>query len=376
MDDTSLRLDSFVLAASLCLVAGCGDVTMGVSDTIPPELVASPPTPFDATLDRPVAAAESAARSAQRAWADHLGLPVIETNSIGMELALVPPGKFMMGGLDSDWYAESLPEEKPRHEVTLTRPLYIGRTEVTIAQFRRFVEDAKYRTQAERSGKGGLGRDPSADRLIFDHGPEYDWSNTGLSHEDDYPVVNVSWNDAQAFCDWLSEKERSRYRLLTEAEWEYGCRGGTTTLYQAGDDFEMMVRYGNIADGTLNDKHPGGDMMITKEGWKHPLGGAAAKDGFVFIAPVGRFQENGFRLLDMQGNVKEWCEDVFGPYGHAPIKDPRGAAFNPEHRVIRGSGWGGNQMSARSSTRNWGWGIPIHIDHDLGFRVARVLPDE
>ena len=127
-------------------------------------------------------------------------------------------------------------------------------------------------------------------------------------------MVNVSWNDAIAFCNELSELEGLKpyyqsgagcrrdgdgYRLPTEAEWEYACRAGTTTRYQSGDDPETLAAVGNIADGTAKAKYPLWTWAI------------AAQDGYVYTAPVGRFRPNAFGLYDMHGNVWEWCWDWY-----------------------------------------------------------------
>ena len=156
----------------------------------------------------------------QQAAAQQLGRAAVETNSLGMQLVLIPPGVFWMGSSQSDSYRKD--DELPQHRVRITRPFYFGMCEVTVGEFRRFVEAKAYQTDAERDGQGGFGWDGKA----FVQKPAYTWLNAGFPQTDDHPVVNVSWNDAVAFCQWLAQEEKRAYRLPTEAEWEYACRAG------------------------------------------------------------------------------------------------------------------------------------------------------
>ena len=142
-----------------------------------------------------------------------------------MKLVLIPAGEFLMGSPDSDKDAED--DEKPQHRVRITRPFYLGAHEVTRGQFRRFVDETGYRTEAEKNDAGGLGYDAQSKKLKQDR--KFNWLNPGFEQTDEHPVVNVSWNDSVAFAEWLSRKEGRTYRLPTEAEWEYACRAGTKT---------------------------------------------------------------------------------------------------------------------------------------------------
>ncbi len=311
---------------------------------------------------------ETAAKTAQRWWADGLKLPVDPTNSIGMKLVVIPAGQFYMGStlqqidqirradpaFRKDWERE----EQPQHHVQISRPFLLGACEVTRGQFREFVRNARYVTDAQRDGKGGMGFDAATSEFRQD--PHFNWENTGFPQTDDQPVVNVSWNDAVAFCQWLSRKEKIAYRLPSEAEWEYACRGGSTSLYYYGDDPEGLVTVANVADATARDKFTA---------WT----GVSGRDGHVFTAPVGSFQPNPFGLFDMHGNVWEWCRDWFGEnyYAKSPEKDPAG----PPHgtvRVFRGGSWYDAASLCRSAFRYWD--VPSYRDYFLGFRVAADLP--
>ena len=178
------------------------------------------------------------------------------TNTIGMKLKLIPAGEFLMGSDESDSDASGAEKVAgKKHLVRITRPFYLGTTEVTVGQFRRFVESAGYKTEAESDGKGGDGWDEQA-AMFSKRDPKYTWRSPGFAQTDDHPVVNVSWNDAMAFCDWLGKQEVGTYRLPTEAEWEYGCRAGRATRYWSGNDPETLATVGNVADGTLKEKYP------------------------------------------------------------------------------------------------------------------------
>ncbi len=255
-------------------------------------------------------------------------------NSLGMKFRLIPKGTFQMGAPKSEGGED---DEQPVHEVEISRPFYLGQFEVTRGQFRKFVAAASYKTEGERDGKGGWGYDGKT----FDQKPEYTWLNPGFDQSDDHPVVNVSWNDAVAFCEWISKKEGKTYRLPTEAEWEYACRAGTTTPYYHGVDPEGLAAVGNVADGTAKEKFSGWNWAIT------------ARDGYVFTAPVGKFRPNDFGLHDMHGNVWEWCSDWYDGeyYSKSPAVDPKGPSSAGSFRVIRGGSWGYFPVDCRSACR-------------------------
>ena len=250
-----------------------------------------------------------------------------------------------------------LDDEKPVHKVTITKPFYLGQYEVTVEQFRRFVEATGYATDAEKGTgfQGAFGW--NRDTMEFKMNEEYSWRSTGFAQLDTHPVVNVSWNDAMEFCKWLSRKEGKTYRLPTEAEWEYACRAGTTTPYFHGDDPEGTAKVGNVADAAFAAQFPELESAIK------------ASDGYAYTSPAGSFSPNPFGLYDMHGNVWEWCADWFDVeyYANSPTNDPPGPATG-EERVYRGGGWFNCARGFRSASRSGD--LPENRHLTLGFRVA------
>jgi formylglycine-generating enzyme required for sulfatase activity len=302
-------------------------------------------------------------------------------NSIGMKFTLIPAGEFMMGGGESaeataaffnKFYGERFSktygkdflqagyykDEHPQHRVRITKPFYLGACHVTRGQFRQFVADTGYRTDAEKGETpGAYGLD--TDKEEFNFNQKFSWRNAGFEQSDEHPVVNVSWNDAVAFCQWLSKKEGKTYRLPTEAEWEYACRAGTTTRYSSGDDPETLATVGNVADATLGAKFPGRAHIIK------------ASDGYAFTSPVGSFKPNAFGLYDMHGNAWQWCADRYGAeyYATSPADDPAGPDSGND-RVRRGGCWDYWPDDCRSANRYYGG--PDFRSCYTGFRVART----
>ena len=302
-------------------------------------------------------------------------LPREITNSISMKLVLIPAGEFMMGSQESPEKLakaygdeENLPpsffkQEYPLHRVRITKPFYLGMHEVTVGQFRQFVKDTGYITDAEKErGKGAYGWTPWASE--FQSNSKYSWQTAGFEQTDKHPVINVSWNDAIEFCKWLSGKEDATYRLPTEAEWEYACRAGTTTLHHNGDDVEKLATVANVADATARANLPWSD-------WKTTI---KVSDGYVFTAPVGQLKPNRFGLFDMHGNVCEWCADWYAEdyYKSSPPDDPQGPDSGGL-RVLRGGSWNYLPVHARSAYRFID--IPEFRRDIYGFRVARTSED-
>ncbi len=288
--------------------------------------------------------------------------------STGIEFALIPAGEFEMGSRMtpkelaakfSQWNAVEayFEDECPPNRVKIPQ-FYLGQHEVTVGQFRQFVTADSYQTEAEADGKGGYGFDEAKATFVKD--PKYTWRNPGFTQADDHPVVNVSWNDAQRFCVWLRDKEGTKYRLPTEAEWEYACKAGTNTLWWNGDDPEATAKIGNVADGTAKAKFDSFNAI-------------SARDGYVFTAPVGKFPANPFGLFDMHGNVFEWCEDVYDAKlcaGRSGTTENPRSSSGSEYRVLRGGSWFFEPLISRSAYRTGD--TPDNRIITVGFRLART----
>ena len=232
------------------------------------------------------------------------------------EMVVVPAGEFMMGSPPSE--EDRRDSEGPVHRVTIAEPFAAGKYEVTFEEWDACV------------GGGGCG------------GYRPDDEGWGRGSR---PVINVSWEDAQAYAAWLSGKTGENYRLLSEAEWEYAARAGTTTRYHWGDDIGR--NRANCDDDVCGDS------------WD-------------YTAPVGSFAANGFGLHDVHGNVWEWVEDCWNDsYAGAPTDGSAWESGNCDLRVLRGGSWHGVPRDLRAAYRFWGGtGIRLGI---IGFRVARTL---
>jgi formylglycine-generating enzyme required for sulfatase activity len=275
----------------------------------------------------------------------------------GIDYVQVPAGEFLMGSNDTNRFGETAVGESPRHKVEITRAFWMSRCEVTVAQFRKFVESTGYKTEPEESGEGSFALDIKTGEIA--RAPERIWSNPGYTQGDNHPVVCVSWKDATAYCEWLSKQEGKTCRLPTEAEWEYACRAGTDTLLATGEDLLSLQGAANMADGALQTVYAS-------------AGGCAPwNDGYAFTSTVGSFIPNRFGLFDMHGNVAEWCQDWYdaGYYANSPAKDPQGP-LSGKWRVVRGGSWYNTASCGRSSGRHDN--IATSPATTNGFRVVMV----
>ena len=285
----------------------------------------------------------------QQAQADLIGIPLEVTNSVDMDMRYIPASICTLGSSieQVQWalgrlagsalagrYADYINSEAPQRVALIDEPFRIGTTEVTVGQFRAFVDATGYKTVAEREGTG-------YNYVTREQGPDFSWRNTGLAQDDTHPVVNLAQADCIAFCDWLSEQESEAYRLPTETEWEYACRAGSQGHWCFGDDENEFFRYGWSS--------------MTAESSTHP---------------VGQLRPNAFGIYDMHGNVREWVT-----LNDGSLSDADGTG------VVRGGSFTKTPVLLRSASRvgfNTGSPYPYH-----GFRVVmdvsvslRLLDDQ
>lgn len=243
----------------------------------------------------------------------------------GPELVLIPTGSFWMGSAVEE--AGRLNDESQR-QATIAKPFAIGRYEITFADYDRFVSATGHR----KPGDEGWGRG-------------------------DRPVINVTWEDAVAYTQWLSKQTGQTYRLPTEAEWEYAARAGAATSWYWGDDPDQGCAYANAADLLGQTLFPGWSVMN-------------CSDGYIHTAPKGSYQANGFGLFDMLGNVLEWtCSRYEEQYQQEFM---RCAEINQDsHLVARGGSWSDQPRSLRLADRHKA--SPEYQDYFIGFRVVREI---
>jgi formylglycine-generating enzyme required for sulfatase activity len=240
----------------------------------------------------------------------HIFSDKLKVGGRGPVMIILAAGNFLMGSPDSERNREDV--EGPQHSVTISRKFALSIYEVTFAEYDIFAED----TGRQRPDDEGWGRG-------------------------NRPVINVSWEDAKAYARWLSEQTGQQYRLPTEAEWEYSARAGSTTAYSFGDDPSRLGEYTWFWSNSGRKSHP-----------------------------VGEKPPNEWGLYDMHGNVREWCQGLFGYYSSNPVVDPEGPDSG-KYRVLRGGSWGNDAKGLRSANRDRN--LPINRLSTGGFRVARYI---
>jgi formylglycine-generating enzyme required for sulfatase activity len=270
------------------------------------------------------------------------------------EMVVVPDGTFLMGSPRTEAGRDVDGSEDPQHQVTIAYAFAVGKYEVTRDEYARFVKET------------GLA-DPAGcniHRATPPHWPTIkglNWHNTGFSQTGRDPAVCVAWKEAQAYAAWLSKKTGKTYRLLSEAEWEYAARAGTTAAAYWGEKQEDACAYANGSDLTRKEKFPE---------WQADQ---PCHDGFVYTAPVGSFKPNAFGLYDMMGNVFEMTADcLYVNYLDAPADGSPRTTDDCQNRINRGGSWTSTPGGLRSAARAYD-DIAMTRVVDLGFRVARGL---
>jgi formylglycine-generating enzyme required for sulfatase activity len=259
-----------------------------------------------------------------------------------LRLVRIPAGQFVMGS-NTETLAEA-----PAHVVTIDKPFYMGTTEITMGMMQQF--------------------DPTFENGVYDMHYKDQVRRGYFVNGANFPAIRVSYEKAEAFCQWLSEKTGKKVRLPTEAEWEYACRAGTTTPMYFGDYNTDFSQYENLADVTMKRLAVHGiDPMPIRNPdrfWDYEKKDPRFNDGVLHLANVGSYKPNAFGLYDMHGNVAEWTSSPFVAY-------PNGTgceAFDATKRVVRGGSWYQRQMRATSA---WRWAYPTwQRPFDVGFRVV------
>ena len=253
------------------------------------------------------------------------------------EMVLIPAGSFEMGVSEAEQRRERCNDAdcddgdaRPIHTVQIRQPFYLGRTHVTRGQYAAF---------AAATGRGV-------------QKPSFDQS-------DDHPAVDVNWEDARAYIAWLGQRTGERYRLPSEAEWEYAARAGTRTARYWGDSADDQCLYANGADRSSKSEFPNRTV-------------AQCTDGYVYTSPVGRFRPNGFGLFDMLGNAWQWTADCYRHgYIGAPLDGSAWEGDSCSHREVRGGSWNDSPGALRVGLRSGD--ISSDRNDNIGFRVARSL---
>jgi formylglycine-generating enzyme required for sulfatase activity len=276
----------------------------------------------------------------------------------GPEMVVLPLGSFVMGSPEGE--SDRKGNEGPTRTVTLKQAFAMARHETTVAQFRAFVRSASYTPTSARNNRSTI-YDERAGQMGERGGVTWESDHSGNPADGNLPVVHVSWTDAKAYANWLSQQTGQSYRLPSEAEFEYALRAGGQTRYWWGDSAPDRV-VGNLTGER--------DRSASGRNWVNAFDNYG--DGFWGNAPVGSFEANRFGLHDMGGNVSEWVEDCWHEnYQRAPSDGSAWVNEGCNRRVIRGASWASAPDQARSAFRlTAGEGT---TNARLGFRVARDL---
>lgn len=275
----------------------------------------------------------------------------------------VPPGSYIRGSTPAETRASGTPDrdavnEQPQMRVTIGYRFAVGKFEITRAQWARFARETRRELPKDCLSwdvqNAKWGRFPGV----------RNWQSPGFAQADDHPVVCINWFDARDYIDWLSKTTGRRYRFLTDAEWEYMARAGSSTVRHWGDELEKACEYGNVADLTKSE------ALRDRTDPEHAV---QCRDGFVYTAPVGRFKPNNWGFHDLMGNAWEWTYDCMV---RTYIGSPTDGSARPHEgecieRVMRGSAWHAQPFAVRSAKHDWA--PPALRSARMGLRVAREL---
>ena len=255
-------------------------------------------------------------------------VPIDKGSYIKPAMIHIKAGSFQMGSDHDD------DDEKPVHRVTISQEFYIGKYEVTVGEYRKFIISSNHNT--------------SGSCWYYDNewkeSKTKNWDNPGFSQNEDSPVACVNYNDAKAYTQWLSKKTHQTYRLPTEAEWEYVARAGTTTKYSFGNSDSSLGNYAWYADNSNKKTHK-----------------------------VGTKQPNSWGLYDIHGNVWEWCEDWYtDSYENTPKNGTDNNSGSQNKKVLRGGSWYDSSDYSCSAFRDRVFAAGRY--YSGGFRLAGTLP--
>ncbi|MDY0132536.1 MAG: SUMF1/EgtB/PvdO family nonheme iron enzyme [Desulforegulaceae bacterium] len=262
------------------------------------------------------------------------------TNSISQKFVRITKGEFQMGTPDNELRRD--PDENI-FEVKISKDFFIMEKEVSLGDWKKFIEETNYKTDSEKEGGAlvWIG-------YKWDKSWKYSWKNPGFDQTDKEPVTCVSYNDAAEFAKWVSQKENLNYSLPTEAQWEYSCRGGSQSTFAYGNclldtqaNFAANSKRGNCPEGKNRNR----------------------------TIETGKLLPNKFGLYDIHGNVMEWCLDFYSEYPKGKVVNPSGPATG-KFKVVRGCGWetdinncrAGNRFTEKQNTskNNLGFRLVLH----------------
>ena len=273
-------------------------------------------------------------------------------------MVVVPTGSFQMGAPDSE--GDHIAAETPQHQVTISKGFAMARSAITVGQFREFVRASGYVPDSIKLG-GASVYDEQSGALRDDSRASWQDDYAGHRAGENLPVVNISWGDAKAYADWLSQRTGKVYRLPSEAEFEYALRGGTTTRYWWGDGTPTHL---------VENLTGSGDRSHIGRRWSHSFRGYS--DGFWGPAPVMTFAANPFGLYDINGNVSQWVQDCWHEsYVSAPADGSGWLNPGCSTHVVRGGSWGSSPDQVNSAYREGADGSMR--SGRVGFRVLREL---